>query len=830
MLEIGTETAKRTFFLSFMQTFAQNINQKENYTMIRRKWLFIVMLCFTIILPQITPYTYAETVNLQEEIEKTDFENVLNDQYMLEELVEKRSMYSKHYKLSDGTNQMELSQVPIHYEDKQGNFHEIDTSLILESDLSSVSLIPSKEAAETYDDSINEQLKAEISIRSMSPELSTESNFLAPQVPFDLQIPKDISMGYSIGRGDEKFSFIPRNGNHSVGVVDSVYNNKILFNDVWDYTDIELIVTNYGIKENIILKNADAPNQFEFKFIGTNPTSLGNQDLFLLPSWLIDASGEKRDVVSNFIERENETVIQITWDDEGLVYPIIIDPTSTIITPSAVYVDQEFPDKTYAFADTLKVGKKTTGYQYAYLNFPLNSIGSSDTINSVELKVYASKITINYLGPSYADIKAYKVNSNIVPSTSYNTRPSHSLVNSSDFVRADSIGYYNFDITAMTRDALLSRNLNVALMNPDSKWPYPTFEFLTPWQTDNSKSPRLIINYGTTVQPLITSASVSKNDDNSANIMWETQDLSGKNQVAFEYFPLKDLYFQTSPSIIVQGSQKSHTTPILSKGTWSFAIRVFNGEVWSNWHIARHVYVSDTFDYSYSDTGRLTKIISTDGTIVNFNYDQNGNLMNQNIMGTSSNKMIPDGNPIEWINQSRNSFEDGYNDFSNYIVNGKDIREPERDIRSVHYYTDIDHLYIMIELGRISGYETLNPHGYDNDNYYVYLPSNSNTGTTYSRNGTNLGINVEYEIASWHPDDITVHKNITNSWRWEWTGGHEYDGLSSRYKVINNDSNNMTTSAILEMKIPLIKIPNADVSKMIVIAGSDDVDIDIAKK
>ncbi|MEK4297355.1 hypothetical protein [Paenibacillus sp. FSL R5-0914] len=56
---------------------------------------------------------------------------------------------------------------------------------------------------------------------------------------------------------------------------------------------------------------------------------------------------------------------------------------------------------------------------------------------------------------------------------------------------------------------------------------------------------------------------------------------------------------------------------------------------------------------------------------------------------------------------------------------------------------------------------------------------------------------------------------------------HAADGIGSK-RILN--SGNMATSAILELRIPLSAIPNADLSKAVIIAASDTVDVDIVQK
>lgn len=135
----------------------------------------------------------------------------------------------------------------------------------------------------------------------------------------------------------------------------------------------------------------------------------------------------------------------------------------------------------------------------------------------------------------------------------------------------------------------------------------------------------------------------------------------------------------------------------------------------------------------YDASNRLKLMEHPDGPIVEFTYDNNGNMVKKIPVSTTTvKKSIADGNPIEWTYNRNTYIADNRKDFIN---TGLDTQEPERDIQGVYYNTDSTYLYVMIELGRTKEHDLLNPHGYDNDNYFIYL-SSPQVGSNFTRNNT----------------------------------------------------------------------------------------------
>ncbi|MNO81108.1 tRNA(Glu)-specific nuclease WapA precursor [compost metagenome] len=740
------------------------------------------------------------------------------------EVIDERTLWSKKYLLENGDYQEEISLVPIHYEDEQGKFQDIDTQLIENLNIP-LEVKPSKDSINTYLKYSEMKKKG----KKNTQQFEIEESYSAYNVPYDINISKNIKNGYSIGKENEKITFIPIGAKSSMGKVTANSNNKIFFSDVWKNSDVELEVTNMGIKENIILKDRKAPKSFKFSII-KNRDNITKLDM--LPSYLIDNNNTYRDIKTTIIEGENGVdILEISIDDTGLEYPITIDPTTTILPMRAIYVDSDYPNTGFSFNSTMKVQAYS---KMSYLQFDLPALLKNKEITSATLQLYAHSITKPNNDQRSPEVESTQIYRNLLEKVSwtYNQRPNDSWYfsgGSSDYATISSPGFYNFDIKFMLEKAKALGNEHVLMMMTTTS--SSLIEFTTPYTSDINKFPKLIVTYGIP-SPRISNVEANMSNSYEVEINWNVSEVPGSSQTKFEVALLKKMknssYMEVDRANQVSTSMNYIWSFLPGGGAYKFAIRTYNGEVWSEWGISNAIILEKGDKYVYDSLNRLINIIGENGTNTTYVYDVNGNLLSRSKiqgLGLEPNKLIADGNPIEWANKGK-AFEDDYNDFHNtYIENP----EPERDIRSVYYETDSDYLYIMIELGGVKDYEVLTPHGYDNDNYFIYLPAN-NQGITRTRNGSTLPNAVSYEIGSWHNDDVTVHTydNANRSWKWSWTGTHSNDGLKSVKVQIGENPVQIVTSAILEMRIPLSYIPEADYSKMVVVAGSDKYDMDLA--
>lgn len=273
----------------------------------------------------------SATQNVSAFIQSQLSESVQNFKKKSMELTPNRTFNTKQFLLEDGSYQAEIYNSDIHYKDEQGNYQEIEARFVDEVEVSDLKATYSGNFARKYKSKSKEHSKG------IKKEVS---NYVAAQVPFNLEIHKKIAEGYSIEKDGNEIHIIPLNVHkNSTAKLDKETGGKLTFSNAWKNTDLELVVMPMGIKENIIIKSSDSPKQFTFEIKKkiTNIENVGN--LSFLPLWLIDKNGTYRDVNAKERTEGSKTYMDLEWDAKGLVYPITIDPSIVAGRQSAVVVN-----------------------------------------------------------------------------------------------------------------------------------------------------------------------------------------------------------------------------------------------------------------------------------------------------------------------------------------------------------------------------------------------------------------------------------------------------------------------------------------------------------
>lgn len=325
---------------------------------------------------------------------------------IVHELKEKRNLTNKHFMLEDGTYRAQISLSPVHYEDVQGIWQDIDTTLIDEVDIVDDGDRISKETAKEA----REIAKANKLLKKTEKIDRSTTNFRALKVPFDVKLPKDYRKGYSIGKGLDKLSFKPIDANKSIGVMDAVYKNSVLYSDVWTSTDVKLTVTREGVKEDIILLDKNAPTSFAFELNTklSSKNTLG--ELRLSNLWAEDANGVIRPIEPILSDRGKKSVLEFSLDNTGLSYPIIIDPTVQISNSGdTFYTTGSFTNN--GGATHISLGDDGTKLFYALFKFDLSSLTKSHIITSAHMHYSRISYINNFSTDQYINVTASRVTS-----------------------------------------------------------------------------------------------------------------------------------------------------------------------------------------------------------------------------------------------------------------------------------------------------------------------------------------------------------------------------------------------------------------------------------
>jgi hypothetical protein len=338
------------------------------------------------------------------------------------EMFNKRTRNSKTWINFDGSYTTEIYSGDVHYQDENGNWHNINTDLHDEADLDQIDFPVAKEGAEEF----RIMKTASLNMKKKNILDRDMMDYQGLKVPFDCRIPKNFKRGYTIGKEQHKLRFIPVGASPSKGYIEKDKKNCVHYQDAWNDTDVCLEVMQNGVKETIILKSDRAPFSFSFEVDGPLEDDLTAGDLKLHPAWLRDANGETRDV-SQTIRRENgKTFVDIVADVSGLVYPIEIDPTVTIQPDETAGKDtfvRSAPNhaNNYGTLPTIDIGRESYGTNRALLQFDLSTIPNGITVISANLELVVSSVT----SPSNYNFDIHRVTSEWNETTvTWETQPS----------------------------------------------------------------------------------------------------------------------------------------------------------------------------------------------------------------------------------------------------------------------------------------------------------------------------------------------------------------------------------------------------------------------
>ncbi|MEK4297498.1 hypothetical protein [Paenibacillus sp. FSL R5-0914] len=244
-----------------------------------------------------------------------------------EEIPELRTENTKTFKTDQsGVYVRKVFNEQTHYQGEDGQFYEIETDVTDENLFNSIN---DKEVSSSSSEKFKnlKNIKETFNKENKSQIQDIDGSYYALHVPFHAEFPKKIAAGYSISKGADVLSFIPQNVNPSKGKKDPNNPNTMLYENVWAFTHIKLTITPTGIKEDIVLLNAQAPNSFSFEVKGNLDKDMNSGELTVLPAWLEDSTGIKRTVNTAKRTVGSKTYLDLSWDDNGLVYPVTIDPS-----------------------------------------------------------------------------------------------------------------------------------------------------------------------------------------------------------------------------------------------------------------------------------------------------------------------------------------------------------------------------------------------------------------------------------------------------------------------------------------------------------------------
>jgi|GEM_PF-2615067 len=434
------------------------------------------------------------------------------------EITEKRTRNAKHYLMDDGTIQAVIYSGDVHYEDMNGNFQEIRTSLVDEADLADLHVPMSRKTGAD----IQAMAKGNLMQRQATRIDRSKTHFRAVQVPFDVNIPKQFTEGYSIANDGDQLTFVPVGANSVTG---SVYGeDTILYGEAWQNTDVELKLVSNGLKETIIAKNSDSPTTYSFEVRGALEENLRAGSLQLQPAWLEDANGVKRDVRQELRQEDGLTMLDLVVGDmSDLVFPVRIDPTikiNDLSTQDSYISDQYNSDINYGSNTRLHVHRGTipNNEERSLIKFDISSLPSAETIqiNSAKMQLFEGpNLTEDY------DV-VYLVTSSWAESTvTWNNQPNYnSNIYSDNATVSDSKA--SWDIKSIL-EMWINGTANYGVLIKGSSLATVSHDYASSEQygLNNYYKPALTIDYSfNPSKPTLLTPNGSESIDSNYSITW----------------------------------------------------------------------------------------------------------------------------------------------------------------------------------------------------------------------------------------------------------------------------------------------------------------------
>ena len=303
------------------------------------KKLFSVIsltLCVTIGL-SLPVEVYASTLP-EKETQYSSFDNVVGENpeesKIVKELTNERTENSKEFLLEDGTKMIAQYNGPVHYKDSKGKWVEYNNTLSEDKTASPDEAGDSSYTNKSSDISVNLSNKAKsknmISLKSDGYKISWGYDNAGKSKA-------DVKKNNEKTCGNDKFTTLKN------------ITTETLYKDVFNDVDLQYFVTTTGIKENIILKNSKAQNEFTLNYKIPNLTAkqkddktitLSNKDgkeIYTISApYMYDEKGSSSTQMKIEIVKQKGSNLQVKLSADyafihtiGRVFPITIDPEIT---------------------------------------------------------------------------------------------------------------------------------------------------------------------------------------------------------------------------------------------------------------------------------------------------------------------------------------------------------------------------------------------------------------------------------------------------------------------------------------------------------------------
>jgi YD repeat-containing protein len=286
------------------------------------------------------------------------------------EIVRLRTATSRTFAYPDGSRRAVIAAEPIHYKGMDGNYHAIDNTLV---------------AAGAHGRVVN------------------RANAYTAYLP--LRLTEAIAVRIAGAR--IAFRLVGAGGHRATDGAHAEYRNALAD------TDIKLSAEPLGLKEEIVLRSADAPSKFVYDVAvpnGVTASLLGDGSVAFrrngvriatMPAaFMEDASGARSTAVSTRLRRRSRRyeltlVPNRAWlNDARRQFPVVVDPTVFIKPPAAdCYIaNGNLASRSFCTTTDIKVGYDGTRIHRGLLRFDLASVPAEAEVYSAKVSMWTTQV------------------------------------------------------------------------------------------------------------------------------------------------------------------------------------------------------------------------------------------------------------------------------------------------------------------------------------------------------------------------------------------------------------------------------------------------------
>ncbi len=364
----------------------------------------------------------------------------------------RRTADTKHFIMSDGTRKAVIYGNNVHYEE-DGKWIDIDNTL-------------------SYDKEKKEYKNTKNSFKATFKEDFGEENlFTLENEGYTISWEYE---GNSLRKAVTKAEYKEKEkSQHKITKYAEKSEDRIKYKNFESDCELEYVVTDNGVKENIILNSKTNKNEFAFNVTAEGLTLIKNEDgsisaknadgkeIFFIPApFMYDSKDVYSYDVSYEIEEKNGTyTITVVADkdwlkDEARAYPVVIDPVirtkQTKTSVSSTFVTSAVPGANYGSRQDIYVGHESANYGKCYAMFKntLPTLNKGDMVVGAYLNLYLYNTSFDG-GSSQRQLDAHIITSSWAEnSVTWNTKPTYnSVITDYCFMNNGEATWKSFDIT-----------------------------------------------------------------------------------------------------------------------------------------------------------------------------------------------------------------------------------------------------------------------------------------------------------------------------------------------------------------------------------------------